>query len=117
MADIVIYGGTFNPIHNGHVGVCRYVLEQLGFHKVLLIPAASPPHKDAPELAPGTDRLAICRLAAQLLPNVEVWDWELLRGGRSYTIDTVTYLSQQYPNDRLFLLMGSDMFLTFRQWR
>lgn len=117
MADIVLYGGTFNPIHNGHAALCRYVLEDLGFSRVLLIPSASPPHKDAPALAAAEDRLAICRLVAAQLPGVEVLDWEISRGGRSYTIDTVNYLVGQYPNDRLFLLMGSDMFLTFRQWR
>lgn len=117
MADIVLYGGTFNPIHKGHLGVCRYVLQELGFSRVLLIPAASPPHKEAPALAPGEDRLAICRLAAAELPGVQVLDWEVEQGGRSYTIDTVRYLAGQFPNDRLLLLMGSDMFLTFRQWR
>lgn len=117
MADIVLYGGTFNPIHNGHAGLCRYVLRELGFSRVLLIPAASPPHKEAPALAPSGDRLAICRLATGDLSGVEVLDWEISRGGRSYTIDTVNYLAGQFPNDRLFLLMGSDMFVTFRQWR
>ncbi|MEG1777978.1 MAG: nicotinate-nicotinamide nucleotide adenylyltransferase, partial [Angelakisella sp.] len=117
MADIVIYGGTFNPIHNGHMAVCRYVSGELGAPKILLIPTAAPPHKEAPALAPGEDRLAMCRLAAAELSGAEVLDWELLRGGLSYTIETLRYLSECYSGDRLFLLMGSDMFLTFREWR
>lgn len=117
MAKIVVYGGTFNPIHSGHVSLCRFVTETCGYDKILLIPAAMPPHKDAPLLADGQYRLAMCRLATASLPQASVLDWEILQGGKSYTIDTLRWLGKQYPGDTFFLLMGSDMFLTFCQWR
>ncbi|WP_071433461.1 nicotinate (nicotinamide) nucleotide adenylyltransferase [Angelakisella massiliensis] len=117
MASIVVYGGSFNPIHNGHLGICRWAKERFGADRVLLVPAAYPPHKLAPDLAPGEDRAAMCRLAAEGLPWLSVEDFELNRGGKSYTVDTMTYLREKYPHDRLLLMMGTDMFLTFREWR
>ncbi len=117
MASIVVYGGSFNPIHNGHLGICRWAKDRFGADQVLLIPAAYPPHKEAPDLASGEDRAAMCRLAAEDLPWLSVEEFELRRGGKSYTVDTISYLRQQYPGDQLLLMIGTDMFLTFRQWR
>lgn len=117
MGKTVLYGGTFNPIHSGHLNLCRFLLGQGSFDRILLTPAAAPPHKDAPELASGGDRLTMCRLAAADLPEVETEDWELARGGKSYTMDTVDYLRKRFPEDSLYLLIGSDMFLTFTQWK
>ena len=116
---IGIYGGTFNPIHLGHMEAARFALEYLGLDKLLLIPAGIPPHKAMDAGTPEPDlRLAMTDLAAPALgPQAEASDMELRREGKSYTLDTVRALRAQYPKARLYLLMGTDMFLTFHLWR
>ncbi len=116
---IGIYGGTFNPIHLGHMEAARFALEYLALDRLYLIPTGIPPHKrmdaDAPEAA---QRLEMVRLAAEALgPAVQVDDLELRREGRSYTLDTLRQLKKAHPKDALYLLMGTDMFLTFHRWR
>lgn len=117
---IGIYGGTFNPPHLGHVTAARAVFELLKLDKLLLIPAGLPPHKDLPAGSPTPEqRLAMTRLAADqtgLDGRVEVLDLELRRAGRSFTSDTLETLWEQHPEDELWLLMGTDMFLTFQMW-
>ena len=117
---IGIYGGTFNPPHLGHLEAARTAVTVLGLDRLLLVPAAIPPHKQLP---PGTPepahRLEMARLTADalLLPDkVQVSDVELQRGGTSYTSETVEQLHRQYPEAELYLLMGTDMFLTFQHW-
>lgn len=115
---IGIYGGTFNPIHRGHLTAADAAAQVLGLDKILLIPDAIPPHKTMPAgSASGEDRLAMVQLAtADLAVPAEVLDMELCRTGKSYTSDTLRQLRQQYPEDELWLLMGSDMFLSFETW-
>lgn len=118
MGRIGIYGGTFNPPHLGHMQAVREFAKQLNLDRVLMIPAAVPPHKALPAGSPDAEtRLHLCRLAAADLPFVEVSDLELTRSGKSYTAVTVQELHRLYPEDELVLLMGTDMFLTFDQWR
>lgn len=117
MSGILLYGGTFNPIHPGHIAVCRQAAALLSPEKILLMPTASPPHKIAPDLAPGEDRLAMCRAASMFLPGAVVSDYEVANGGKSYTIDTLEHLADEYPGEKLYLLVGTDMFLTFEEWR
>ena len=115
---IGVYGGTFNPIHRGHLSAASAAAEQLGLDKLLLIPDAIPPHKPLPAgSAGGEDRLEMVRLCTGDLPvSAEVSDMELRRQGASYTCDTLLALRRAYPADELFLLMGSDMFLSFETW-
>lgn len=117
---IGIYGGTFNPIHLGHMQAAKFAAEYLQLDKLLLIPAGIPPHKVMQsDGASSEDRLAMTRLAAQAMElgsRVEVSDIELKREGKSYTVDTLRQLSAQYPDDRLYFLMGTDMFLSFQNW-
>ena len=118
---IGVYGGTFNPPHLGHVTAARAVFDLLRLDKLLLIPAGVPPHKVMPAGSPTQDqRLEMTRLAAEqtgLDNKVEVLDIELRREGRSYTAETLAQLKEQYPEDELWLLMGTDMFLTLQAWR
>ncbi|MCI9156006.1 MAG: nicotinate (nicotinamide) nucleotide adenylyltransferase [Lawsonibacter sp.] len=118
---IGIFGGTFNPPHLGHLAAARTAIEALGLDKLLIIPAAVPPHKELPEGTPAPEhRLAMAEKLADalLLPEVaEVSSLELDRAGKSYTADTVRALHEQYPGAELWLLMGTDMFLTLHQWR
>ena len=117
---IGIYGGTYNPPHLGHVTAARAVFELLKLDKLLLIPAGIPPHKAMPAGSPTAEqRLEMTRLAGESLglkDKVEVLDLELHRQGKSYTSDTLAELKEQYPEDELWLLMGTDMFLTIQVW-
>lgn len=117
MARIGIFGGSFNPPHLGHILALREFQEKLALDTVLLIPAAIPPHKELTKNTPDAmHRLEMCRLAVQELPYVQVSDIELKRTGKSYTSDTIKQLRGIYPSDEFFLLMGTDMFLSFDSW-
>lgn len=117
MARIGIFGGSFNPPHRGHLLAVSEFQKRLQLDRVLLVPAAMPPHKALTSGSPdaGT-RLELTRLAAAPLPFAEVSDIELRREGTSYTADTLELLQAQYPGDTLYLLMGTDMFLSFDHW-
>lgn len=117
---IGVYGGTFNPPHLGHITAARAVFELLELDQLLLIPAGLPPHKEMPAGSPtAQQRLEMTRLAGEqtgLGDKVKVLDMELVRAGKSYTSDTLAALRQTYPDDELWLLMGTDMFLTLQAW-
>ncbi|MBR5471693.1 MAG: bis(5'-nucleosyl)-tetraphosphatase (symmetrical) YqeK [Oscillibacter sp.] len=117
---IGVYGGTFNPPHLGHITAARAVFDLLQLDRLLLIPAGLPPHKEMPAGSPTPrQRLEMTRLAGEqtgLGSKVEVLDMELVRTGKSYTSDTLAALKQMYPDDELWLLMGTDMFLTLQAW-
>ena len=116
---IGIYGGTFNPIHLGHMEAARFAREYLELDRLYLIPTGIPPHKELDADAPGAEhRLEMVRLAAEALGGeVRVSDMELRRQGRSYTLETLRQIKGEHPEDRLYLLLGTDMFLTLHQWR
>lgn len=117
MARIGIFGGSFNPPHLGHMLAVREFYQKLPLDRVILIPAAVPPHKRlSGNSATVAQRLAMTRLAASGNPFVEVSDIEARREGLSYTADTLDALRRQYPTDELFLLMGTDMFFSFAGW-
>lgn len=118
---IGIYGGTFNPPHLGHMAAARAAFGLLRLDKLLIIPSGSPPHKNlvAEGGAEAFHRFEMARLAAEQLglgDKVEVCDIEINRGGKSYTADTLETLKARYPEDNLWLLMGTDMFLTLHMW-
>ena len=117
---IGVYGGTFNPPHLGHLTAARAVLELLKLDKLLLVPAGLPPHKALPAGSPTPEqRLEMTRLAGEQLglgDRVEVLDLELRREGKSYTADTLAQIRELYPEAELWLLMGTDMFLTLQTW-
>lgn len=116
MRRMLIFGGTFNPIHRGHLHLYRHFADALAVDRVLIIPTKQPPHKQPHELASGADRLEMCRLAAQDDPRAEVSDLELRRAGPSYTVDTLEELHARYPGAELYLAVGSDMLLTLDRW-
>lgn len=113
-----VYGGTFNPIHRGHVHILGEFARRLRLDRVLLIPAGIPPHKQPHHLASPAHRVEMCRLAAEELGEIQVIvsRLELDRPGKSFTSETLTALSGLYPEDDFFLLMGEDMFLTVDNW-
>ena len=113
---IALFGGTFDPIHNGHLVLARELAARLRLDTVLLMPTFVPPHKIKPDLAPAIDRLAMCRLACEPYPELAVSDLELNRRGASFTVDTLEQLKKQYPQAQLYLFVGADMFLTLSTW-
>lgn len=118
MAKIGIYGGTFNPPHVGHILAAQQCREQLGLDEVILIPAGTPPHKALTDGSPdAATRLALTRRAAQGIDGLTVSDLEVSRDGTSYTVDTLRQIKANYHHDKLYLLMGTDMFLSFESWR
>ena len=114
---IGIFGGTFNPPHNGHVTLARAAAEQLALDRLLIMPACVPPHKPLPDRVTPQQRYAMAALmAAPVGRCVQASDIELHRTGKSYTSDTLQTLHEQYPDAELWLLMGSDMFLSLHTW-
>ena len=115
---IGIYGGSFNPIHRGHLTAAQSAAQQLGLDRLLLIPASVPPHKQlSADSATAQQRLEMTVLStAELRCKAEVLDIEIKRSGKSYTSDTLRQLKAIYPDDELWLLMGTDMFLSFHTW-
>ena len=116
MERIGIFGGSFDPPHIGHIQSVKQAAQVLKLDRVLLIPAGMPPHKTGCFVS-GQDRLNMVRLAVAGDPAIQVSDLEIARGGTSYTYETVATVRQQYPNAEIFLLMGSDMFLSFHTWK
>ncbi|HEY8642932.1 MAG TPA: nicotinate-nucleotide adenylyltransferase [Candidatus Dormibacteraeota bacterium] len=112
---IGVVGGTFDPIHLGHLAVAQAALECGRLDRVLLVPSARPPHR-RPAEATAEDRLAMTRLAAEALDRIEVSDAELRREGPSYTVDTLGELRAEHPDAELFLVLGWDAARDIRLW-
>jgi nicotinate-nucleotide adenylyltransferase len=113
-----IYGGAFNPPHVGHIRAAAYGAEALGLSKVLLIPTNISPHKASPRnTATPAQRLRMLEIATEGNKALQVSDIEVTRGGQSYTFETVLQLQKENPDTRLVLFMGTDMFLSFLNWK
>lgn len=116
--NIGLFGGTFNPVHIGHLRAALEVKEGFDLDEVILIPAALPPHKMPVEVADAADRLQMLDLALEDTPGRNLSDVELKRAGPSYTIDTVEYFRQMLPDQsRIYLIMGMDAFLEIDTWK
>lgn len=118
MARIGVFGGSFNPVHLGHLLLADEVLELLRLDRIVFVPAAEPPHKPMRGLAPARDRFAMTELAIRDNPHFAISDLELRRSGPSYTVDTLEALrAQAGPGARFFLLIGSETFVDLLTWR
>lgn len=113
---ILLYGGTFDPPHWGHINNLRAAMQAVQPDKVIVMPAGIPPHKAA-SATPGSLRLQMCRCFLQLGEQVEISDWEISHEGKSYTVNTLRMLHSTYPDAQLYLTVGSDMLTSFRTWR
>lgn len=116
MKKMGLFGGSFDPIHKGHVSMALRLAQALDLDGVVLMPTFVPPHKIRENMASAEHRLAMCRLVAEEHPLLSVSDLELCRGGASFTVDTLTALCEQYPDTLWHLLVGADMFTTLRTW-
>jgi len=118
LKKIGLFGGTFNPIHLGHLTVAQEVKEGFVLDKIWLIPSAIPPHKQMNQVAKALDRLEMIRIAIADNPNFSVSDVELKRSGPSYTIDTVDYFKAILPKEtQLYFIVGMDAFLDIELWK
>jgi nicotinate-nucleotide adenylyltransferase len=112
---IGVFGGTFNPIHYGHLRAALEVREKLGFERISFVPSGNPPLKSS-DLAPAADRLDMTRLATLSYPLFEISDIECRQHGKSYTVETLRILRGMYPEKRLYLILGIDAFLEIPAW-
>lgn len=113
-----IFGGAFNPVHNGHVHLAKEAIEQLKLRKLLVIPTFESPHKTT-KLLPFDVRMEMCRLAFEGISDkceIEISDIERKMGGVSYTINTIRELARQFPDGQFYLLIGGDMLFSFKEW-
>lgn len=117
MPYVGIFGGTFDPIHLGHLALANGVLHQVGLDRVLFLPNRQPPHKNGVRVTPAEHRAAMVRLAIADNPRFGYSDLELRRVGASYTIDTVRELQAIYPDWRMAFLVGMDSLLDITSWR
>ena len=111
-----LLGGTFNPPHLAHVSMVEFALSRLGFDRVLILPAADPPHKPVAGNVPADVRLALTRRAFDGVLGAQVSDLELRREGKSYTYDTLSLLRSESPDEEFSLLLGQDMLETMEHW-
>lgn len=109
---IGLFGGTFNPPHNTHVNIARQAIAQLGLDKLLIVPCGTPPHKHS-----DVDKYARLQLSRIAFAGVgEVWDYEVLKDGKSYTVETLREAKRLYPQAELYLIIGGDSLASFHKW-
>ena len=114
---IGILGGTFNPVHIGHLILAEEAREKLGLERVIFVPTSLPPHKDSVDIAPASDRLKMLKLAIASNKSFAVSDIEIRRRGRSYTIDTIRYFKAGNRRDEFYFIAGSDLLDYLGKWK
>lgn len=110
-----IFGGSFNPIHYGHLMICEYIKEEMGLDKVIFIPTGNPPHKEIGVSA--EDRYEMVRLAISPNPDFEISDIETTRVNLSYTVETIRELKEIYKEEKLYFLIGLDSLFQLKTWK
>lgn len=114
---IGIMGGTFNPIHYGHLLMCEHIREEFGLEKILFVPSKIPPHKLSDEIAPTEHRLEMVRMAIEDNPYFELCDVEMKMEGPSYTVETLKVLKKEYGSEkRLYFIIGADSLVQLESW-
>lgn len=114
---IGILGGTFNPVHIGHLILAEEAREKLGLEKMIFVPANLPPHKDNGDIAEASQRLKMLKYAVKGNKHFGVSDVEIKREGRSYTIDTIREFKKKHPGDDLYFIIGSDLLKYLDAWK
>jgi nicotinate-nucleotide adenylyltransferase len=114
MNDTLIFGGSFDPVHNGHVAMLNAAIEQLNPARTLVIPVGNAWQKSRMPYAPSRHRVAMLKLA---LPNVTIDDREVSRGGATYSVDTMRELRRDFPKENFIWLLGSDAFSKLDTWQ
>lgn len=117
LTRVGLFGGSFDPIHNGHILAIGKAQETLDLAKVLYLPTAQPPHKPGERFAPALARYCMAEMALLSFPGLEVSTYELTLGRHAYTVETVEHFRRQMPNTELVLFLGADSYLELDQWR
>jgi len=118
MTKIALFGGTFDPIHIGHLLMARTAQEEMGFDKLIFIPCSVPPHRRSSTFFSVEDRIAMVRLAVAYNSAFEVSDYEVQKGGRSYSVDTVRHFRELYPSPvKLYFIVGGDAINQIHTWK
>lgn len=115
--NIAIYGGSFNPVHIAHTKFSEIVMHEYNIDKLFIVPTFYSPHKSNSEMVSPYDRFNMCKLAFKNVDKAFVSDIEISRQGKSYTVDTLRYFNSKYPNDKLYLIVGADMYVTLLDWK
>lgn len=115
IARLGILGGSFDPVHNGHIAVAQAALEEFNLDRVLLVPAANQWQKDSH--AAAKDRVAMLELASAGHPGLSISDVDIVRGGATFTVDTLRDVQQRYPKAQLFFILGADAFAGISTWK
>lgn len=116
MKKVGIMGGTFNPIHLGHLFLADNAYEQLELDKVLFMPSKNPPHKEKPDMVTEQQRVDMITLAIKDNPHFELSTFELDRDGMTYTADTLTLLTEQNPDTEYYFIVGADSLFYMHKW-
>lgn len=116
MKKTAIYGGAFNPVHNGHVKLVHNVINEYNFDRLYIMPSKVPPHKPVYDKISDEDRLNMLKLAFEEIPEALVSDYEIKNTTISYTVNTVKHFKETLRDTKLYLIIGSDMLLSFTLW-
>lgn len=117
MGKIGLFGGTFDPIHMGHIALAKRVLEQFKLDNIIFIPAGNPPHKSAKAITDKQHRYNMVKLATESEPSFLVSDFELLSSKPNYSYLTISHFKQQHKDDEIFFIVGGDSFRDFPDWK
>ncbi len=112
-----LFGGTFNPIHNGHIMAAKEILSIIGLDRICFIPSNIPPHKEKTGLASSNHRFEMVRLAISGKDEFCVSDYEILKNEKCYTVDTLRHFKEKFPSDELYFIVGHDIFNPIQTWK
>lgn len=117
MGKIALFGGTFDPVHNGHIALAERVLKDFSLDKIIFIPAGTPPHKKGRNITDAVHRYQMVTLATKDNPHFLVSDFEINSKTPNYSYLTISHFKEQFPNDEIFFLVGGDSFRDFPDWK
>jgi nicotinate-nucleotide adenylyltransferase len=112
-----LFGGTFDPIHLGHLRAAEEIREELSLDRIIFIPASIPPHKHKTHITPPRHRLEMLKLAISENPSFEICNYELKKKTMSYTVDTLRYMNTTYPDSEFYFIVGNELFSEIETWK
>lgn len=116
MSRKAIFGGTFDPIHNGHVNIAYEALEKLNLDEIIFMPSGDPPHKADKNITAGLLRLEMTRMVVECNEKFSVSDYEIMKKGKSYTYETMKYFSEKHKNTQWYFIAGLDSLMYIHKW-
>lgn len=116
MARIGLFGGTFDPVHNGHIAIAKEAFKKLALDEIILIPCGDPPHKTKKDISDKAHRLAMTEMAFSSLGGFSVSDYEIKKQTPCYSVDMLKHFKKLYPDDELFFIIGADSFHDIPTW-